>query len=226
MLSKAKRSHPLLLRQPAPDHPCGTSPDGTVQPLPQPLPSRAASHQHFGADKVREGEKQKVLCSPWGDLDASSRPQNSSASRSVVAGFAPLMLQRFPGCGPPLQDSSRDLASPALSGHTGGGRLHNSFPVSRARQGLSEAPAAKCNVSPLTPTPAAQPAVARPASGCALRLQPGPFPPRCGVGLPSPCPEKGPRAESRGRPCSPMPAGTCLLLGGSQHEFPCAENKL
>lgn len=66
----------------------------------------------------------------------------------------------------------------ALSKHAGGAGLHNSFPISCALQGLLSALAAKCNVSPLTGTPAAQLAVTqlavtqpaalpgRPAIGC------------------------------------------------------------
>lgn len=104
----------------------------------------------------------------------------------------------------------------------------------------SRPPAAKCNVSPLTPTPAAQPAVTqpaafpgRPASGCTLRRQPsfpqwvrlGPFLPRCGVILPSPSPEKGPCAFalSRGAVCA-VPCGQAL--GGSRYKFPHAEHQL
>lgn len=146
-----------------------------------------------------------------------------------MAGLTPLLLQHFLGSGPLPHDSSRDRASPALSKHAGGGRLHNSFPISCALQDPVDALAAKCNVSPLTPTPAAQPAVTQPdgfpgptASGCALRRQPsfswrvrpGPFLPCCGVILPSPSLEKGPcafalsRGTIRAVPCRQAPA--CL----------------
>lgn len=142
-----------------------------------------------------------------GALVISNRPPNSCI-QECSGRICPLFLRHFPGSGPLLQDSSQDRASPALSKHAAGGWLHNSFPISCTLPGLLEAPAAKCKqVSPLTPTPAAQPAVTQPAaslghpaSGCTLRQQPSFFHwvrPRpllslCVVIVPSPSPEKGP----------------------------------
>lgn len=83
----------------------------------------------------------------------------------------------------------------------------NLFPISCALQGLLEVLAAKCNVSPLSPTPAAQLAViqpaafpAGPASACSPYWQPsfhhwvspGLFLPFCRFILPSPSSKKGP----------------------------------
>lgn len=168
---------------------------------------------------------------PLGALVTCNTPPNSCISRSAVAGFVPFPAA-FPRLWALLQDSSQEQASPALRKHTGVGWLHNSFPISCTFPALLEAPAAKCKqVSPLTPTPGAQPAdtqpaapLGHPASGCTLCQQPSffhwvrprPFLPLCGVIVPSPFPDKGPCAFVLGHS---MQSHACRYLPAAQGEL-------
>lgn len=155
-----------------------------------------------------------------------------------MAGFAPLLLQHFTGSGPLPQDSSQDQALPALSKHAGGGRLHNSFPISCALHGRSRPclPSVTCLLlhphlqpSLLSPNPPSFPAIlhlpapctsSRPfLSGRGLDLS---FPPAGSI-LPSPSLEKGPCAFalSRGAVCAvPCRQAPARCSGEVDTDFP------
>lgn len=130
------------------------------------------------------------------------------------------------------------LPQPRASAPEAAGSITHSQSAARS-QACSEAPAAKCKqVSPLTATPAAQPAVTQPAaslghpaSGCTLCQQPSffqwvrprPFLLLCEVIVPSPSPEMGPCAFVLGHgavhavPCMQTPA---CCSGGVDINFP------
>lgn len=139
----------------------------------------------------------------------------------------PPLPPTFPGVWTPAAGQLAGLGFPMLSKHAGGGWLHNSFPISCALQGLLEVLAAKCNMSPLSPIPAAQPAYmqpaafpACPASGCSTHQQPsfphwvspGLFLPFSGFILPSPSSGKDPYVFALSHraihavPCRQVPA--------------------
>lgn len=141
------------------------------------------------------GKRWKAKC-PVKPLGTSNRPPNS-CTQECSGRICSLFLLHVLGSGPLVQDSCQSGLSPALNEHARGGWLHNSFPIICTLPGLLEAPAAKCKqVSPLTATPAAQPAVTQPAASLAT------------LHLPAPCASSHPFSSGWGQDLSFPSAGS------------------